>query len=128
METNSKKLMPSQQFIGIIHKEYLQCTEQANDKSINLATQKPCYATPTHSLVQHIGNGNKWCSHCKHQNHNDADCLFLNNAPPCNFCQLKGHHKKNHREKKRQEMNRTTGKRERLMVKRRERVRSRRKM
>ena len=110
-ETNLKKLMPSQQFIGIICKEYLQHTEHANDESINLMTQKPHYTASKPSLIQPIGNGNKWCLHCKCPNHNDADCLFLNNTLPCNFCQLKGHLKKNCRKKKRQEMNQNKKKR-----------------
>ena len=109
-ETNPKKLMPSQQFIGIIREEYLRRTERANDESINFATQKSRYATPKPNLAQRIGNSNKWCSHCKRPNHNDADCLFLNNAPLCNFCQLKGHLEKNCRKKKRQEMKQNNGK------------------
>jgi hypothetical protein len=81
-EKDPKKLMPSQQFIGIIREEYLRRTVRSNDESINFATQKP-------NLDQCMGN--RWCSHCKRNNHTDANCHYLNNTPPCGFCKLKGH-------------------------------------
>jgi len=96
VKTNPKKLMTSQEFISIIHKEYIRRTGWAEDKSTNFAIQKPCFKPPKPNLTQRISNNTKnnnkkWCSHCKHNNHNDADCHFLNNTPLCSFCRMKGH-------------------------------------
>jgi len=117
-ETNPKKLMPSQQFIGIIHEEYLWHNGHANDESINIVTHKPHSALPKLNLTQCITNGCKWCSYCKHNNHNDTDCHHLNNTPPCNFCNLKGHLQKNCWKKKKKEMRESNGEKQRAEVQR----------
>jgi len=85
--------MTSQEFIGIICEEYTGGAGRAEDKLTNFAIQKLCFKPPKPNLAQHISKNtkNKWCSHCKRNNHNDSDCHFLNNTPPCSFCGLKGH-------------------------------------
>ena len=83
VETNPKKPMTSQEFIGIIREEYQRrtgCEEESTNLVIHNSQPKP----PKLNLAQRIGNtSDKWCSHCKRKNHNNADCLFLNNTPPC---------------------------------------------
>jgi len=96
VKTDPKKLMTSQEFIGIIHEEYHRRTGWAEEESTNFAIQKPCFKPPKPNLTKCISNNTKnnnkkWCSHCKRNNHNDADCHFLNNTLPCSFCRLKGH-------------------------------------
>jgi hypothetical protein len=108
VETDPKKLMTSQEFIGIIREKYIRRTGRAEDESTNLAIQKPRFKTPKPNLAQRISNNTsnstqKWCSHCKCKNHNDADCHFLNDTPPCSFCGLKGHTDKTCRKKKKKE-------------------------
>ena len=83
VETNLKKLMTSQEFIGIICEEYRQRTRDEEELT-NLAIHNFCPKPPKPNLMQHISNtSKKWCSHCKHKNHNNADCHFLNDTPPC---------------------------------------------
>jgi hypothetical protein len=108
METKLKKLMTFQEFVGITCKEYIGRTRCAENELTNLAIQKPHFKPPKPNLTQHISNNTsnstqKWCSHCKCKNHNDADCHFLNNTPPCSFCGLKGHTNKFCRKKRKKE-------------------------
>ena len=103
IETNLKKLMTSQKFIGIICEEYRWRTGH-EEESTNLAIHNSCPKTPKPNLMQHIGNtSEKWCSHCKHKNHNNTDCHFLNDTPPCQFCGLKGRTDKNCWKKRKKE-------------------------
>jgi hypothetical protein len=107
VEINPKKLMNSQEFIGIIREEYRRRTGR-EEESTNLAIQKPRFKPPKPNLAQRISNNTsnstqKWCSHCKRKNHNDADCHFLNDTPPCSFCGLKGHTDKTCRKKRKKE-------------------------
>ena len=103
VETNPKKLMTSQEFISIICEEYQRRTGR-EEESTNLAIHNSQPKPPKPNLAQRIGNtSDKWCSHCKRKNHNNANCLFLNNTPPCQFCGLKGHIDKNCRKKRKKE-------------------------
>ena len=95
IETNPKKLMTFQEFISIIHEEYRWRTGHEEELT-NLAIHNSHPKPPKPNLVQCIHNtSKKWCSHCKHKNHNNTDCHFLNDTLPCQFCGLKGHTDKN---------------------------------
>jgi len=107
VEINPKKLMNSQEFISIIREEYRWRTGR-EEESTNLVIQKPQFKPPKPNLAQCISNNTsnstqKWCSHCKHKNHNDTDCHFLNDTLPCSFCGLKGHTDKTCRKKRKKE-------------------------
>ena len=95
--------MTSQEFIGIICEEYRQrtgCEEESTNPVIYNSHSKP----PKPNLVQHIGNtSEKWCLHCKHKNHNNTDCHFLNDTSPCGFCSVKGHIDQNCQKKRKKE-------------------------
>ena len=94
IEVDPKKLMGSQQFIGILKEEYIQrqlCTEE----TVN-------YVTPNGSLQNRLtsskpskGNTSNtdtgmYCKHCGRKNHNTPDCNHLGKSK-CSFCRKFGH-------------------------------------
>ena len=89
-ETDPKKLMGSQQFIGILKEEYLQRQLRADKgEIINQAF------IPKRSLQNRINsgpstNGDKQCKHCGMKNHNTIDCKHLGKSK-CSKCGKFGH-------------------------------------
>ena len=89
-ETDPKKLMGSQQFIGILKEEYLQRNLQSQKgEMINQAF------IPKRSLHNRITskpstNANMHCKHCGFNNHNTIDCKHLGKSK-CSGCGRFGH-------------------------------------
>lgn len=87
IETDPKKLIKSQGFIGILKEEYIQCKARVlNDESVNQASgsnKKP--------LANRISSNNEEkCKQCGCCNHATKDCHHLGKSK-CNGCGKFGH-------------------------------------
>ena len=94
IEVDPKKLMGSQQFIGILKEEYIQ-RQLRTEETVN-------YVTPNRSLQNRLtsskpskGNTSNtdtgmYCKHCGRKNHNTPDCNHLGKSK-CSFCGKFGH-------------------------------------
>lgn len=84
VETDPKKLMRSQEFIGILKEEYLRCQTRAQKaESVNQAVSKPSLAERIASSSK--GGNGKPCKHCGRNNHNTNDCIYLGKSK-CSTC------------------------------------------
>ena len=101
-EANSKKLIHSQEFIGIIKEEYLwhksRVDEEKSDQTYFSQNQQ---VNKKHSLgdcLKDVPLGSKSypgpsCKNCGHPSHDTKDCWWLR-KPKCNKCGYFGHLKK----------------------------------
>jgi hypothetical protein len=99
VETDARKLMSSQEFIGTLKEEYIRRKARADPtESTNLAV-----APASQSLANRIGAPTlpnrrmgppMHCQHCGRRNHNTNDCFYLG-APKCDDCGRFGHIAKN---------------------------------
>ena len=88
-EIDPKKLMGSQQFIGILKEEYLQRQLRADKGEVNQAyTQKRSLQNRLNSKPG--TNSDMSCKHCGRNNHNTPDCKHLGKSK-CSICGKFGH-------------------------------------
>ena len=93
VENDPKKLMSSQEFIGILKEEYLKRKNRNGT-----TTQQTFYTNPTtnnkKSLASRLQSSDKsnsvHCNNCKQNNHKTDDCRWLG-QPQCNKCKWFGH-------------------------------------
>ena len=82
-ETDPKKLMSSQQFIGIIKEE-----------AIRRETRKAESSYQTVSTLHPSTSKAKYCVICKRKNHNTSECRNRDNKKSCSICNKPGHEDK----------------------------------
>jgi hypothetical protein len=106
-ETDEKKLMKSQEFIGILKEEYQRREDRAKQsESVNQAMQKKpnlagrignCQGQSTSHTAQntpHAGETTAGCTHCGKNNHATDNCIFLGKTK-CSICGKFSHSTKN---------------------------------
>ena len=94
VEVDPKKLMGSQQFIGILKEEYIQ-RQLRTEETVNSVTPNRSLQNRLTSSKPSKGNtGNTdtgmYCKHCGRKNHNTPDCNHLGKSK-CSFCGKFGH-------------------------------------
>ena len=94
VETDPKKLMSSQEFIGAIKEEYL----RRKNRSALPTQQTTCSASASHSLMDRLQHDSskssnvpfRKCRNCGFTNHITDDCRWLG-QPKCTKCGWFGH-------------------------------------
>ena len=97
-ETNPKKLIHSQEFIGIIKEEYLQRKSRSEREKSDQTYYSQNHPSGKRSLedrLQDRPSGSKSysgpsCRNCGHPSHDTKDCWWLG-KPKCNKCGFFGH-------------------------------------
>ena len=86
IEIDPKKLMGSQQFIGILKEEYIQC-QLRTEETVNSVIPNQFLQNRLTSSKGNTGNTDTgmYCKHCGLKNHNTPDCNHLGKSK-CSFC------------------------------------------
>ena len=90
IETNQKKLMGSQQFIGILKEEYIQRQLWIHTRETVNQTFNPKRSLQNRLTSKSSTNSDKYCKHCGCNNHNTIDCIHLGKSK-CPICSKFGH-------------------------------------
>jgi hypothetical protein len=99
VETDARKLMSSQEFIGTLKEEYIRwkaCAEQTENANLAVvpAGQSLANRIAAPTLPNRHAGLSMHCQHCGRRNHNTNDCFYLG-APKCDKCGKFGHIAKN---------------------------------
>ena len=89
-ETDPKKKMGSQQFIGILKEEYIQRELRADKGEIVNQAFIPKRSLQNRLTTNSGTNSNMHCKHCGRDNHNTTDCKHLGKSK-CSICGKFGH-------------------------------------